>query len=244
MTRTIGSALKSLVFNRNQTFRRFFIVNVFPVDAVEEHHKQTVATPFPWRERPDYSHYNDIQFQRMESELKKFLSMDEFLRGAVASFQCAVNSIFSHPKLASHRITPSEKVKGQMIVADKEIRSEPLPFYNIFETFLSQFLEQSIYQFLEKNGNYKFCYELMKIRSTKIHAAEYLMYSSQLAKRYPYLIFDQTLGERISERRFIVPPTRSEDDDNCFENSEVLRVWVDFDCDGKFIVMMLLLAYS
>jgi hypothetical protein len=208
---------------------------VFALDVIHEHNQQILQTPLAWRKRPDkFSHYNDIQYLRMmDKRLIKCIPMDDFMRGATASFRCAVNSIFSHPKLLPHRITSPDEIIQQIKIEDEDIKADPLPFPDIFETFLSRFLEQSVMRFLHDCPNHKFAYELMQIRSVKIYAAEELFFSEQLAKKHPYLIFDQSLKDRLKELKFLSAPTKLPGDEDCLQLQEIFRVWVDVECDGK-----------
>jgi len=201
-----------------------------------EHNHQRVITPFPWRERPMHNHYNDIQFQRMQTELTKYQEFTDFLCGGLAAFQCAVTSIFQHHKLKKQRILPSNDIQKRIVRLDKTVRNDIPPFVDIFDTFLSRFFEQSIDRFVNEYTNHQITYELLRIQSITIFAAEYIMYSSELAKKHPYLIMNPTFGDKIRELKFIVPSITLPGDDECIENSEVLRVWVNIDCEELFVV--------
>lgn len=239
MTTSVACVLKR--FTENRLFRRYFAVNVFGLDVIHEHDQQILQTPLAWRKRPDgFSHYNDMQYMRMmDYRLIKCIPMDEFMRGANASFRCVVNSIFSHPKLLPHRITSPEEIRKQIKIEDEDIREEALAFPDIFETFLSRFLEQSVMRFLHDCPNHKFAYELMQIRSVKIYAAEQFLFSVELAKKHPYLIFDQSMKEQFQEVKILTAPTKLPGDEDCHNIQEVFRVWVDVECDGKYIANFL-----
>jgi len=220
-------------FKPSSSRRIFTSSGVLPLNNVQEHNHQNVTTPFPWRERQDHAHYNKIQFERMEKELPKYQNVHDFLRGSLAAFHCAVNAIFQHTKLSKQRIEPADDIKKEIRRVDKTIRDDTLPFYDIFETFLSRFLDQAIDRFVSQYAGYQYCYELLKVKLVKIHCAEYIMYSSELAKRHPYLITNPTFGDKFRELKFIVPSNTLPEDGICYDNSEVLRVWVDIDCEGK-----------
>jgi hypothetical protein len=178
---------------------------------------------FPWRERPPVhnSPANVVKLLYSRSVLSVVEKEDDFLTGASAAFQCAIESIFRHPILRNHIILTGDQSSTKIV--------EEAPVIDVvLEDRLASFYEDAIRNFVQ-NPRYRISQQLVSINKYDIVSGEVLLYCEAL-NNHEFLV-------RHPQKVFGIDVLRPQHASSEGENSEIdrllLRLWVDFECSGN-----------
>lgn len=181
---------------------------------------------FPWRERPPVhnSPANVVKLLYSRSVLSVVEKEDDFLTGASAAFQCAIESIFRHPILRNHIILTEDQSSTKIV--------EEAPVIDVvLEDRLASFYEDAIRNFVQ-NPRYRISQQLVSINKYNIVSGEILLYSEAL-NNHEFLVRHPQKVLGIDVLRPQHPSSEGESEIDRL----LLRLWIDFECSGNVFLI-------